>query len=170
MVEARPIVFMGNVGSEFQKLVIVEMLFESGEQLVVDMHRGGRHLIGIVQQQLFRFRKSFIAKARDSSQLRIAQASFSAHGRADVQSKRAAYAGRGSQLHQGFKPVRNVMFAIQEPAHQRGRPQNIWDPSLHFQRCKFFPKPALGQSINPTNAPSRIAAFQWLDSRHDNPS
>ena len=91
VIEARAIVLMGDVGGEFEKLIIVEVLLERGKQFVADVYRCGGHLVGIMKQQLFGFGKAFVAKAGDGCDFGIGKAGFSAHGRAYIHSKLAAY-------------------------------------------------------------------------------
>lgn len=115
VIEARAVIFPGNSGGKFNQLGLRESFTKTGEKSVGDFHRSARHRVGIFEDEPFDVIeigiRSVIGKTCD---LLGSNSACSAHGRADVNSKRAADQRRDTELSQSFQ------LGIDQFAHQLG--------------------------------------------------
>ena len=85
------IIFPGDGGGQLDQLLRVEVRTQAVEYFIRYRHRRLRHCCRVAQHQLFQVGESrAILEMAQSEQLRFGYALFSAHGRTDVDSERAA--------------------------------------------------------------------------------
>jgi hypothetical protein len=106
MIVARPIILPCDRRSQFNQFSLVKSLTQPREQWVRNFNRSTSHGIRKLQNQTFQLRKieitAILVQIRD---LLSSDSICSAHGRADVNSKRTADQRRNAQFGQSFELV-----------------------------------------------------------------
>ena len=112
MIEARPVILPRDRGSEFYQIRFSEAFSHTRKQRVGDIHRSPSHAVGILQHEPLQFRKIEIAAiAAEIGDLFRRDAVSPAHGRADVNSKRAPNQRRYSKLGESLEFVIDQLAA-----------------------------------------------------------
>jgi len=58
MIKARPVIFPGDAGGQFDQLSLIEMLEQSREQRIRHLDWSSGHCLGVFEHKLFQRRKS----------------------------------------------------------------------------------------------------------------
>ena len=101
VIEARAVILPGNHRGEFDQLRFIEPGSQAGEQRLGDFDRSGRHRVSVGEDDFLCLREQCTAAVIvEVLNLLLRDATLSADGRPDVDSKRAADQGRNAQRRQ----------------------------------------------------------------------
>ena len=159
-VEASPVVFKGNLPGKLQQLFLRELFAQTGIEIFGDIGRSHGHCISQLDDQTLQIGENGEVPVRKSAQFFVAQARFSAHGRINVYSERAADARGGADFGQLDVTERDSTLFGQACLHGDAAPNEAWHAHLKFHRGEVLAEHFAHDSVKPTQLPGRLLLFQ----------
>jgi hypothetical protein len=161
-VQPRSKILEGNLRTEFQQLLFIELCAQLAVEIVGDIRWRGSHCVGEFDQQLLDITEDRQIIAFECQQLVVRQTGFSAHGRIDVYSKRTPNAYRRSHLCQLDMTQGDAALPAQSGFHADSAPHQAGQPHLHFCRCKVLAESATHDGVHPAQVPRCLFLLDWL--------
>ena len=142
VVEASPVILPGDRGSELDQLSLVEVLAKPDKQCLRRFNRSLRHAIGVLQNESLHLGKIQVRTVGwQISNLLSSNSSFSAHGRANVDSKRTAYQGRHAKFSEAFQSCIDQLAGCLGLLHLAVSPEDGWMMSSNLNWHDYSAEP-----------------------------
>lgn len=164
-VESRAVVLPGDRRSELHELLFAEVALQLVEQELVDIRGGPAESHRVAQCGLLGGRiGGALFEAVNVVQLLVGDSGFSAPGRIDVDSKRAAHDGRDLDGAKKLQGKRNRFRALLADFHERGGPEDAGMVGAHAHGRGRLAEHARGDGEE--DAAEEPGVIGWRDARH----
>ena len=169
-IEARPGVFPGDDGGEFDELALREMSAERSVEFVRDIGGRAGERAGEAQDELLLFVEIRAGvEPRDSVELGLSDSGLSADGRMDVDSKRTADHERSFELREFLEMHRHRAFPRGVEVHAHGVAQEFGIVGADTRPKWDAPEEAFGEEEDEAGDQTGLIVLNSVRAKHRNP-